>query len=121
MSDGAPKVSVIMATFNRPQYLGPAIDSVLGQTMTDLELIIADDGSNDATRAVLRSLTADPRVHVLWREHCGNPAAVRNAALREARGEFVAFQDSDDVWLPQKLARQLEALERYRNEYGVAA
>jgi glycosyltransferase involved in cell wall biosynthesis len=109
-SAAPPRVSVIMATFNRPQYLGPAIGSVLRQTMPDLELIIADDGSDDATRAVLRSLTTDPRVRVLWREHCGIPAAVRNAALREARGQFVAFQDSDDVWMPDKLARQLAAL-----------
>jgi glycosyltransferase involved in cell wall biosynthesis len=110
-SRGAPKVSVIMATFNRAQYLAPAIDSVLRQTLPDFELLIADDGSDDATRAVLRSLTTDPRVRVLWREHCGIPAAVRNAALREARGQFVAFQDSDDVWMPDKLTRQLEALD----------
>jgi glycosyltransferase involved in cell wall biosynthesis len=110
MNAATPRVSVIMATFNRAEFLGPAIDSVLRQTLPDLELLIADDGSGEDTRRVLGAWSSDPRVRMLWLEHRGIPAAVRNSALREARGQFVAFQDSDDVWMPDKLARQLEAL-----------
>jgi glycosyltransferase involved in cell wall biosynthesis len=73
-------------------------------------LIIADDGSDPETRQYLRSQAIDPRVTVLWLPHSGNPAAVRNAALREARGEYVAFLDSDDEWMPAKLELQIAAL-----------
>jgi glycosyltransferase involved in cell wall biosynthesis len=99
-----------MPTFDRPAYLRAALDSVLAQTFRDWELIIADDGSGPETQACLRSAAADPRVKVLWLAHTGNPPAVRNVALREASGEYVAFLDSDDVWLPEKLATQIAAL-----------
>jgi glycosyltransferase involved in cell wall biosynthesis len=105
-----PLVSVIMPTFNRMNYLPAAIDSVFQQRFLDWELIIADDGSDRETRDYLRSLQGRPNVKVLWLPHTGNPAAVRNAALREATGEYVAFLDSDDVWLPQKLQVQIESL-----------
>lgn len=105
-----PRVSVVMATCGRARFLGPAIESVLGQSFHDLELIIADDGSDEATRESLRAWEKDPRVRVLWLTHRGIPGAVRNVALREARGRFVAFQDSDDVWMTDKLASQLAVL-----------
>jgi glycosyltransferase involved in cell wall biosynthesis len=104
-----PLVSVVMATFNRPQYLRAAIDSVVEQAGVELELIIADDGSDAPARDLLRRLERPP-VRVLWLAHCGNPGAVRNAAVRAARGQYVAFMDSDDVWLPAKLERQLASL-----------
>jgi glycosyltransferase involved in cell wall biosynthesis len=107
-----PAVSILMPTFDRLQFLPPAIDSVLAQTLSDWELIIADDGSGEDTRAYLRSL-ADPRVHVLWTTHSGRPSVALNAALRTARGEYVAFLDSDDVWLTRKLERQVASLERH--------
>jgi len=87
-----------------------AVESVLEQSFRDWELIIADDGSDTQTQAYLRTLEAPPRVRVLWLSHTGNPPAVRNVALREARGEYVAFLDSDDVWVPQKLAAQIAPL-----------
>jgi len=99
-----------MATFNRAQYLDAAIDSVLAQSLRRLELIIADDGSDEATRLLLRSRATDARVRLLWLPHTGRPSQVRNHALAQARAPFVAFQDSDDVWLPDKLASQLAAL-----------
>ena len=105
----APSVSIILPTFNRLQYLRPAIESVYAQTHTDWELIIADDGSDNETRAYLTSKESDPRVNLLRLPHSANPSAVRNAALREARAHYVAFLDSDDVWLPRKLAVQLAA------------
>jgi glycosyltransferase involved in cell wall biosynthesis len=104
-------VSVLMPTFDRLEFLPAAVGAVLAQTLTDWELIIADDGSGAETRAYLRSIT-DPRVRVLWLAHSGKPSVMLNAALREARGDYVAFLDSDDVWLPTKLERQLASLQR---------
>jgi glycosyltransferase involved in cell wall biosynthesis len=109
----SPAVSIIVPTFNRLEFLPPAIESVYAQTFTDWELIIADDGSSEDTRAYLKSLD-DPRVKVIWLTHTGRPSVVSNAALREARGEYVAFLDSDDLWLPKKLETQLESLRNHR-------
>jgi len=103
-------VSIILPTFGRLKYLRPTIASVYRQTLEDWELIIADDGSDEETRAYLRSLEGDSRVKLVWLKHTGIPAIVRNAALREARGEYVAFLDSDDLWAPEKLLRQVETL-----------
>jgi glycosyltransferase involved in cell wall biosynthesis len=103
-------VSVILPTFNRLHFLKPAVDSVFAQTHTDWELIIADDGSAEDTRAYLRDLARRPRVRVLWLPHSGNPGAVRNAAMREAQGDYIAFLDSDDLWMPSKLELQVAAL-----------
>jgi len=105
-----PVISVILPTFGRLQYLRPTVASVYGQTLQDWELIVADDGSDAETRAYLRTLEADSRVRLLWLEHTGLPAIARNAALRAARGEYVAFLDSDDLWAPEKLSRQLALL-----------
>lgn len=107
---GPPLVSVIMPTFNRREFLQPAIESLLDQSFAHWELIIADDGSDTDTRSYLQSLHAPPRVKVMWLPHSGRPSAVRNAALREARGEYVAFLDSDDLWLPRKLEMQIASL-----------
>lgn len=106
----SPVVSVVMPACNRLPYLRIAVDSVYNQTFSEWELVIADDGSDEDTRAYLRTLENPQHVRIIWLSHCGIPAAVRNAALREARGEYVAFLDSDDRWMPQKLERQLAAL-----------
>ena len=106
----SPTVSIILPTYNRLKYLPATIESVFAQTFQDWELIIADDGSGTETKAYLQTLAARPRVKLLWLTHIGKPAAVRNAALREARGEYIAFQDSDDLWLPRKLELQLASL-----------
>jgi glycosyltransferase involved in cell wall biosynthesis len=108
----SPPVSIIMPTFDRLQYLSAAIESVFAQTYTRWELIIADDGSGERTRDYLQSLR-DARVRVLWLAHSGRPSVVRNAALRAAQGEYVAFLDSDDLWLPAKLEIQLGSLRRH--------
>lgn len=107
-----PLISVIMPTYNRLAWLRAAVHSVLEQTLEDWELIIADDGSDEPTRAYLRALEADPgrSVRVLFLPHSGNPPAARNVALRAARGEYVAFLDSDDLWLPRKLELQIASL-----------
>lgn len=103
------EVSIILPTFNRVALLREAVDSVLAQTFTDWKLIVADDGSTDDTRAYLEGLS-DLRVRCLLLPHSGSEAVPRNAALRAARGEWVAFLDSDDLWLPSKLERQLRAM-----------
>jgi glycosyltransferase involved in cell wall biosynthesis len=111
-SVSTPVVSVILPTFNRLRYLRPAVESVFAQSLADWELIVADDGSDGETRTYLETLEREARVTVLWLVHSGNPAAVRNAALRRARGQYLAFLDSDDEWLPRKLERQVESLRR---------
>jgi hypothetical protein len=109
--DEHPAVSIIVPTFNRLPYLINAVDSALAQTFKDWELLLADDGSDAPTRAYLQTLTERPQIRVLWLEHSGNPPAVRNRALCEARGTYVAFLDSDDVWNPRKLEMQIMAMD----------
>jgi len=106
----SPLVSVILPTYNRLRFLPAAVDSVLGQTLQDWELIIADDGSDGETLEYLQTLERVARVRVIRLAHSGNPGAVRNAAARVARGQYVAFLDSDDVWMPTKLDVQVRAL-----------
>jgi GT2 family glycosyltransferase len=105
-----PTVSIILPTFNRLKYLRPAVESVFAQTFQDWELIFADDGSDEDTKAYLRSFSGSPHVKLLLLSHTGNPGTVRNAALREAAGDYIAFLDSDDLWTPLKLATQVKAL-----------
>ena len=110
-------VTVIIPTYNRAHCIGVAIESVLGQSFTDLELLIVDDGSTDGTTQVVEqylpnSGSQGPKVRFLQLSHKGKSAAL-NAALRSVESEWVAFLDSDDEWLPEKLERQFEALKRF--------
>ena len=111
-----PSVSIIIPTYNREELLRVAVKSVIAQTHDDWELIIADDGSTDGTRDYLADLN-EPRIRIMLLEHDGNQSRVRNAAVTVARGEWIALLDSDDVWLPDKLAMQLSDLAR-RPECG---
>lgn len=99
-------MSVIIPTYNREAYLREAVASVLAQTYGEWELLVLDDGSTDGTRAYLESIT-DPRVRPRLRSHSGNAARLRNEGARAARGSYLAFLDSDDVWLEEKLALQV--------------
>jgi glycosyltransferase involved in cell wall biosynthesis len=105
-----PLVSVIIPTYNRRGLIAQSIFSVLNQTYQNVELIIADDGSTDGTDELIRSISSS--IHYLWQPHAG-VAAARNRGLAAARGELIAFQDSDDLWHPEKLARQVDFLERH--------
>lgn len=107
-----PSVTVILPTYDRLEYLQAAVASVVAQTFTDWELVIADDGSGTATQIYLDSLKRTAGVRILRLSHTGNPGAVRNQALRVARGHYIAFIDSDDLWMPTKLGTQVEALRR---------
>jgi glycosyltransferase involved in cell wall biosynthesis len=100
-------VAIILPTYNRLTYLRAAVDSVFAQTFNDWELIIADDGSGAETLSYLSELAGNPRVKVLYLVHTGNPGAVRNIAMRASRSDYLAFMDSDDLWLPSKLSAQL--------------
>jgi glycosyltransferase involved in cell wall biosynthesis len=111
----AVPVSIILPSFDRLRFLRPAVDSVLAQSFTDWELLIADDGSGADTSHYLRALESDARIRVIWLAHSGVPAMVRNAALRQARGTYIAFMDSDDLWAPAKLERQLKGLRERRS------
>ena len=102
-----PLISIVIPTYNREAQLRDAVESLLAQTYSQWELLVIDDGSADGTHAYLRG-HADPRVRPILHEHCGNAGLLRNAAARAASGSYVAFLDSDDVWLPEKLALQVE-------------
>jgi glycosyltransferase involved in cell wall biosynthesis len=109
---GLPSVSIVMPTWKRVAFLREALESIRAQHLEDWELIVADDGSGPELRAAVAMLAHDdPRVRLLPLEHSGNPPAVRNAARARARGELIAFIDSDDVWLPEKLHLQVRALQ----------
>jgi glycosyltransferase involved in cell wall biosynthesis len=103
------KTSVVIASYNYGHLIGEAIGSVQAQTVDDLEIIVVDDGSTDDTPAALERID-EPRLRVL-RIPNGGVAAARNAGLEMARGEFIAFLDADDRWLPTKLERQLALFE----------
>lgn len=114
----AATVSVILPAYNRAEILRAACESVLSQSYRDLELIVVDDASHEDLQAVITALN-DDRVHYIRRSANGGAAQARNTGLAAARGRFIAFQDSDDLWLPGKLARQMKLLESLPAEVGV--
>ncbi|MCW2990196.1 MAG: glycosyl transferase, partial [Solirubrobacterales bacterium] len=103
-------VTVIISVYNGERFISDAVASVLAQDGIDLECIVVDDGSTDLTPEIARGF-ADDRVRVIHQENRGVSAA-RNVGLAQARGEYVAFLDADDVWRPGKLGRQLELFRR---------
>ena len=107
----APRVTVLLPVYNREGYVAAAIQSVLTQTLGDLELLVIDDGSTDDSAAVCRAI-GDPRLRLLSRPHAGISASM-NAGLRAARGAYVARIDSDDLWLPDMLATQVAVLDEH--------
>ncbi len=101
-------VSVVIPSYNRAHYLPRAVASVLAQTVPVQEVLIVDDGSTDDTEAVVGGLSGPIRY---FRKPNGGPGSARNVGIREARGQYVALLDTDDVWLPGKIARQVEILD----------
>ena len=99
-----PLISVIIPVYNGERYLGEAIESVLGQTYRPIEIIVVDDGSTDESAYVAQQFP----VRYYFQQHSG-PGAARNLGVEHSRGEFVAFLDADDLWVPEKLAWQLAA------------
>lgn len=107
-----PCVSVITPAYNAARFIGETIRSVQEQDETDWEMVIVDDGSTDNTVAVVTSFAKEDARIRLVRQRNQGPAAARNRALELAKGRFLAFLDSDDLWLPNKLSLQLEVMER---------
>jgi len=110
-------VSVIIPVHNGAFSVEKAIDSVLAQTHRDLEVIVVDDGSTDDTMDII-SDQRDERVRVLSHNERKGAAAARNTALRDCKGQYVAFLDADDIWLPNKIELQLQALEEKDDDWG---
>ncbi len=113
-----PRVSVVIPTHNREKWVSKAINSVLAQTFTDLEIIVVDDGSTDRTRQVVENYGV--RVRYVFQANAGVSAA-RNRGILESRGEWVAFLDSDDEWLPEKLEIQMGLVDRHPRLVMVAS
>jgi len=105
---GVPLVSIVLPTYDRLPLLREAVASVRAQTFADWELVVVDDGSTDGTRAYLEALaTDDTRVRPLALPHSGTATIARSAGVSASRGDWIAFLDSDDLWLPRKLEVQL--------------
>ena len=116
------KVSVIMPTYNCAKFIGASLDSVIAQTMTDWEVQIVDDCSTDDTCAVLRPyLEQYPQIHYYCLPQNGGPAAARTEALKRAAGKYIAFLDSDDLWAPDKLEKQIAFMERENVPFSCTA
>jgi glycosyltransferase involved in cell wall biosynthesis len=105
MNNHNPLVSVIIPTYNRSNHILGTIESALGQTYKNIEIIVVDDGSIDGTSSRVKAYGY--RIRYVYQEHAGVSAA-RNKGIEEARGEFVAFLDSDDLWMPEKIFKQME-------------
>lgn len=107
------RVSVVIATYNMSRFLAESVDSALNQTYRNLEVCVVDDGSTDDTEQVLAKWKDDPRVIVVRQANQGQ-ATAKNRGVKETRGEFIAFLDADDRWLPTKLAKQIPLFEAPR-------
>ena len=108
-------VSIVMPSYNTSDYIGGSIESVLEQTYPYWELIIVDDCSTDNTDEVVEKYLSDSRIRYLKNEKNSGAAVSRNYALREAKGKWIAFLDSDDLWSPEKLEKQLSFM--IENDY----
>jgi len=107
-------VSIICPVYNCERFISETIRSVLGQTYQDWELLICDDGSTDATGRIADEFAAqEPRICVIHQPNSGIPAFVRNRAGREAKGDYIAFIDGDDMWKPEKLRTQVDYLDAH--------
>src|SRR5437868_1027615 len=104
-----PSVSVILPTHSRVEFLRRAIETVLAQTFSDLEVVVVDDGPNEAIAQLVRA-HPDERVRLVRHERNQGVAAARNTGIGASRGAYIGFIDDDDLWLPTKLERQVPLL-----------
>jgi glycosyltransferase involved in cell wall biosynthesis len=116
-ADGDPPlVSVVIPAFNRARTIAASVRSVLGQTYEPLETIVVDDCSSDGTLDALERIS-DPRLRIVALNANGGAGHARNVGIGAARGELIAFHDSDDLWLPDKLTRQVATMRRLGGDY----
>lgn len=107
-----PLVSVVMPAYNAAATITESIRSLQAQTLQDWVLFVVDDGSTDSTCQIVTELASnDPRIHLLVQPQNAGPAAARNRGIHSAKGKYVAFLDSDDLWRPEKLAVQVKAMQ----------
>ena len=104
-----PRVSVVVPLYNKEPYIGRALDSILAQTLAEIEVIVVDDGSTDGGAGVV-SARRDPRVRLIRQDNAG-PGAARNRGVREARADLVGWLDADDSWEPGYLAESVRLLD----------
>lgn len=115
--NATPLVSIITPCYNSAKFIGETIDSIQAQTFKDWELIITDDCSTDNTTEIIeRYIAADPRIKLYKLEKNSGGGVARNNSIKEAKGRYIAFCDSDDRWHPWKLAKQLEFMQK--NDYA---
>lgn len=108
-----PIVSIVIPAYDAADFIGAALDSALAQTLPELEVLVVDDGSRDATAAIVtRRAAGEPRLHLLGTSENGGPARARNLALDAARGTWVGILDADDTWAPDRLERLLAVADR---------
>jgi glycosyltransferase involved in cell wall biosynthesis len=112
-----PKVSVVLPTYNRANLIGRSLRSVLDQTYHDFEIIVVDDSTDD-TEEIVKSFE-DERIRYIKRDIRKGAGAARNTGIKSARGKYIAFQDSDDEWLSEKLEKQMKVLEAAPFEVGI--
>ena len=110
-----PIVSVIVTTYNRQEYLSETIRSILNQTFQDFELIIVDNFSNYDFFSLIYSFNSD-KITALQNDNQGIIASNRNVGIRKAQGEFIAFCDDDDIWIPEKLENQIQVFGNKKND-----
>jgi glycosyltransferase involved in cell wall biosynthesis len=116
--DNYPIVSVIIPTHNRPDFLKETIQSILSQTLTDIEVIVISNGFNDKNRQTVENFN-DPRLFYADQENSGGPSSPRNHGIRLSKGKYIAFCDDDDLWVKDKLEKQVKALDN-NPEYGLS-
>lgn len=122
MMDNRPMVSIVMPTYNAERYIEEAIQSVVNQTFTDWELLVVDDCSTDRTGdIVLKFSDSDKRIRYFKQHINGGAARSRNRAIQEAGGEYLAFLDCDDIWMPEKLERQLAFMKEGNFDFSCTA
>lgn len=120
MKEKTHEVSVIIPCYNGERFISDAVESVLDQTRGDLELVVVDDASGDASVKILERYAKDPRVRVIRHDSNRGVAAARNTGITNAVGRFIGFLDQDDIWKENKLSLQLERFERdEKGEFGV--
>ncbi len=114
MTSSSPKISIIMPAYNAQAYIRQAIQSVRQQTFTDWELILVEDCSSDQTLSLIQQAAKEePRIHLIQNSYNLGVSQSRNAGIAQAKGEWLAFLDSDDCWHPEKLAHQLDFAEKH--------
>ncbi len=114
-----PLVSVIIPTYNRADLIGHTLDSAINQSYRNLEIIVIDDGSVDNTEEVVKAI-GDSRIrYIRHQTNCGGSTA-RNTGIEAARGEYIAFLDSDDIWVPNKIQLQLASIQMHPHSERVS-